>query len=270
MKSIRLCAASVMAVCAIAILAAQSAQAQTLYSFKGQPDGANPVAGVTQDAEGNLYGTTDAGGTSNVGTVFKLSKAGKETVLHSFKGGADDGAVPLAGVMLDAKGNLFGTTAAGGDLSCPVQEDKGCGVVFQLSPTGKFTVLYRFTGGADGAIPHSGVIQDTDGNLYGTTEAGGENCDDLTGAGPGFHHIQKRVPCPSRVFCERAGLLDDIGWRPKAEEENWSWVPRSLRFFRKGLVFASRRRSQAHPHQVKTEGRDSHFETSSAARPLSP
>jgi uncharacterized repeat protein (TIGR03803 family) len=135
---------------------------------------------VTQDAEGNFYGTTDAGGTSNVGTVFKLSKAGKETVLHSFKGGADDGAVPLAGVMLDAKGNLFGTTAAGGDLSCPVQEDKGCGVVFQLSPTGKFTVLYRFTGGADGAIPHSGVIQDTDGNLYGTTEAGGENCDDLT------------------------------------------------------------------------------------------
>ncbi len=115
-------------------------------------------AGVIGDSAGNLYGTTSAGGAANAGVVYKLDKSsGHETVLYSFTGGAD-GDEPLAGLIRDPAGNLYGTTTFGGTPCPPVVEGQppSCGVVFRLDAAGKYTVLYRFTGGADGGIPYSG------------------------------------------------------------------------------------------------------------------
>src|ERR1700730_2392125 len=117
-----------------------------LHSFTGGTDGANPVdiGSLIADRAGNLYGTTQNGGASNLGTVVKLYPGGIETVLHSFAGGTD-GANPFAGLIADSSGNLYGTTTGGGA--------SGGGVVFKLSPGGIETVLYSFTGGRDGAAP---------------------------------------------------------------------------------------------------------------------
>jgi uncharacterized repeat protein (TIGR03803 family) len=123
---------------------------------------------VIRDSAGNLYGTTTAGGTSGKGVVFQVDSTGLETVLYSFTGGAD-GSSPYAGVVRDTAGNLYGTTYYGGASSCP---SLGCGVVFKLDTTGHETVLYSFTGGADGGNPYAGVI-DSAGTLYGTTVSGG-------------------------------------------------------------------------------------------------
>jgi len=136
-----------------------------LYNFTGGADGADPHAGVIRDAAGNLYGTTVFGGTANSGVVFKVDTSGQETVLYSFTGGADGG-FPLAGVIRDSAGNLYGTTPNGGS-------GFGAGVVYKLDAAGQETVLYAFTGGADGGGPAAGVIRDAAGNLYGTTDAGG-------------------------------------------------------------------------------------------------
>jgi uncharacterized repeat protein (TIGR03803 family) len=148
-----------------------------LHSFKGGTDGESPVGGLVRDAAGNLYGTTEYGGGGTCftgdgcGTVFKVDTTGKETVLHSFTGGAD-GAFPLAGLILDAAGKLYGTTEYGGNLAC--NSGVGCGTVFKMDPTGKETVLYSFTRGVDGAgKPGTGVVRDAAGNLYGTTAEGG-------------------------------------------------------------------------------------------------
>jgi len=135
-----------------------------LYSFRGGADGEYPSAGLVRDAAGNLYGTTNSGGASGDGIVFKISPAGKETVLHSFKGGKD-GEYPYASVIRDAAGNLYGTTYGGGA--------SGWGTVFEINPTGKETVLYSFAGAADGASPEGGLVQDAAGHLYGTTKYGG-------------------------------------------------------------------------------------------------
>ena len=133
-----------------------------LYTFTGK-DGASPIAGVTRDSAGNLYGVTSGGGSSNLGALFKLDTTGKETVLFGFP--ATDGANPVAGVIQDSAGNLYGTTQGGGT--------DGAGLVFKLDGRGRETVLHTFTGGADGAEPLGGLIQDAAGNFYGTTEYGG-------------------------------------------------------------------------------------------------
>ncbi len=137
-----------------------------LHSFSGTPDGSVPSAGLLLDSAGNLYGTTRYGGTSNLGAVFKITKALKETVLYSFKGGAD-GEQPYADLIIDAKGNLYGTTTKGGSA--------GAGIVFKLSKSGTETVLYSFMASPDGAVPQAGLIMDTLGNLYGTTTFGGKS-----------------------------------------------------------------------------------------------
>jgi uncharacterized repeat protein (TIGR03803 family) len=143
-----------------------------IYDFKDNPDAAYPGAGLSRDAAGNFYGTTFLGGTSNMGTVYRLDKTGKETVLHSFTGG-HDGGNPFSTVIFDPDGNLYGTTEIGGDTEgCDIGDMNGCGVVFKISPSGKFTVLHRFNG-YDGADPEAGLIRDEAGNLYGTTTAGG-------------------------------------------------------------------------------------------------
>jgi uncharacterized repeat protein (TIGR03803 family) len=148
----------------------QFAQAQTfsvLSSFTGSTDGGNPWAALIQDGAGNLYGTTEGGGSNGVGTVFKLDTSGTETVLYSFTAGTDGG-LPLAGLIRDEAGSLYGTTFFGGVFAC------GCGTVFTLDPTGKETVLYSFTGyPVDGADPYARVVRDRAGNLYGTASSGG-------------------------------------------------------------------------------------------------
>jgi len=149
-----------------------------LHSFKGQGDGTNTLASLIRDAAGNLYGTASGGGSfqgpcagSGCGTVFKLAPNGKLKVLHTFTGGSD-GASPLA-LVRDAAGNLFGTASGGGDPDCTVSGSAGCGVVFKLDAKNNLTVLHTFTGGADGGSPNTGLVQDTAGNLFGTTTAGG-------------------------------------------------------------------------------------------------
>ena len=136
-----------------------------LYSFTGGADGGYPYAGVVCASDGNFYGTTNGGGASNAGVVFKLDPSGNETVLYTFTGGADGG-YPLAGVIRDSVGNLYGTTNGGGASNA--------GVVFKLDKAGNETALYSFTGGADGSNPLWVVLaRDSAGNLYGTTPGGG-------------------------------------------------------------------------------------------------
>ena len=137
-----------------------------LHSFKGNPDGANPYGGLTSS-----YGTTSAGGTSNMGVVFKLDTAGKETVLYNFTGGADGG-FPYGGLFRTSAGNIYGTTSEGG-ITTGNCFPSGCGVVFQLDAAGKENVLYSFTGSPDGANPYGDLIPDPAGNIYGTTFTGG-------------------------------------------------------------------------------------------------
>jgi uncharacterized repeat protein (TIGR03803 family) len=142
---------------------AQTAVEHVIHAFANFPKGAVPYGVLTSDSAGNLYGTTYQGGTAFAGAVFKLGASGYR-VLYSFKGGAD-GNGPYAGVALDSAGNLYGTTYQGGAANA--------GVVYKVSPGGQETVLYSFTGGADGANPYAGVIVDSSGNLYGTTYNGG-------------------------------------------------------------------------------------------------
>jgi uncharacterized repeat protein (TIGR03803 family) len=135
-----------------------------LYSFSGDSGGADPTSGVIRDSAGNLYGTAGNGGPANVGVVYKLDSKGHQTVLHAFTGGVD-GVQPYAGIILDSAANLYGTTIYGGPANA--------GVVYKVDSAGQETLLYSFTGGADGANPYAGVIRDSAGNLYGTTYSGG-------------------------------------------------------------------------------------------------
>ena len=111
-----------------------------LYAFQGGTDGAWPFARLSVDTKGNFYGSTSEGGTGNQGTVFRISPDGNESVLHSFAGvgGLAD---PLAGILLDVEGNLYGTTYYDGDFHC--NDAGGCGTVFALSPDNTETVVNR-------------------------------------------------------------------------------------------------------------------------------
>jgi uncharacterized repeat protein (TIGR03803 family) len=151
-----------------------SGQESVLYSFPGGPGGALGGSSLYRDREGDLYGTTIAGGGASYeaggGVVFELDTEGNYTVLYRFTGGAGGGG-PFAGVIRDSAGNLYGTASTGGTTDCTVG---GCGVVYKLSPSGEETVLHTFTGGADGDTPYSGLVADAVGNLYGTTTWGGK------------------------------------------------------------------------------------------------
>ncbi len=140
-----------------------------LHSFSGV-DGAVPLAGLAVDKAGNLYGTTAYGGASFIintnagdGTVFKVDTSGNEAVLHSFTN-TPDGAQPVASLVIDKRGNLYGTTVGGGADSF--------GTVFEVDRAGTEIVLHSFSG-ADGGFPEAGLVVDKAGNLYGTTASGG-------------------------------------------------------------------------------------------------
>ncbi len=149
---------------------------QPIYIFKGLPfgksnDGTNPTAGVIFDPSGNLYGTTDYGGSHAVGTVYELIPDGKggwsETVLYTFTDRADGG--HPNGLILDAAGNLYGTTSGHNTPGSVFKLSRGAGGKW------KFTVLYDFRGGGDGASPSGSLVSDKHGNLYGTASYGGAN-----------------------------------------------------------------------------------------------
>lgn len=149
---------------------ARSGGETVLYGFGGGTDGANPYGGVVLDKQGNLYGATTFGGFF-VGTIFDFSTAGHETLLHTFNGSnSGDGAVPFAGLVRDASGNLYGTTESGGPQCSSLG---GCGTVFKISPSGAETILYSFSGGADGGFPFCSLLRGPNGDLYGTTVFGG-------------------------------------------------------------------------------------------------
>jgi uncharacterized repeat protein (TIGR03803 family) len=224
-------------------------QQTVLYSFTGSADGGHPLAGVIRDSAGNLYGTTQYGGASGAGTVYKVDTAGHETVLYSFTG--VDGSWPNSSLTRDSAGNFYGTTETGGAASAGAvykvdtfgQEtvlysfaygsypeggvirdeagnfygteqgdlDTNFGVVYKLDPAGNQTVLYRFTGGADGSGPYAGVIRDQAGNLYGTTFYGGP-----TGRGvvykldtAGQETVLYSFPAAADGYLPHAGLIGD-------------------------------------------------------------
>jgi uncharacterized repeat protein (TIGR03803 family) len=169
------------------------AQDSLVYSFMGGSDGAYPYGVLVADTEGNLYGTTYSGGSSNAGTIFELVKANgySHMVLYDFMGHSDGG-YPLAGLIIDSSGNLYGTASCGGVSQC-VDGSGGAGVVFKFSPSTGYSLLYAFPGGTDGCNPATSpdgckptasLIFDSAMNLYGTTMQGGEGtC--VNGAGCG-------------------------------------------------------------------------------------
>jgi uncharacterized repeat protein (TIGR03803 family) len=194
-----------------------------LYQFTGGEDGALPYGGVIFDMAGNLYGTTAWGGSGSCssgnyhgcGVVFKLAPNPEgtwtESVLHNFTG-SPDGAGPTASLIFDAAGNLYGTAGGGASSSaCP----GGCGTVFKLAPNpdGTWTesVLYSFTGGADGNGPAAGLVFDPDGNLYSTTGAGGSGpCSGSNYHGCGV--VFKLAPNPDGSWTE--SVLHSFAWGP--------------------------------------------------------
>jgi uncharacterized repeat protein (TIGR03803 family) len=136
-----------------------------LHSFGGgTSDGCNPQGSVVQDKSGNFYGTAGGCGTNNYGTIWKLSKTGKETILHNFAGGTADGCYTVAGVTRDSKGNLYGVT-----LSCGAYN---YGALYKLSPSGMLTLLHSFDN-SDGNLPYGELLRTAKGTLLGTASMGG-------------------------------------------------------------------------------------------------
>lgn len=210
--------------CGVVFKLSKKGRETVLHTFGRGTDGLSPGSGVVLDAQGNIYGTTEFGGANNGGTLFEVAKGGGYSILHSFDfpGEGTDGSEPVGPLIIDSSGNLYGTTTGGGDFGCgtifgwdatgnytiffgfpcgsgggdPLGQllmdsagnfygttkaggnggcfdGGGCGVVFKVDSTGAETVLYTFSGGADGRYPFAGVVMDSSGNLYGTTINGG-------------------------------------------------------------------------------------------------
>jgi uncharacterized repeat protein (TIGR03803 family) len=165
----------------------------TLYKFCpiDCSDGRNPQGALIQGTDGSLYGTTTFGGNMcylGCGVVFKITTSGKLTTLYKFCSQTDcaDGAHPHAGLVQGADGNLYGTTFDGGSGGCTDGNGTGCGTAFKITLEGKLTTLHRFDS-VDGNYPSDPLIQGTDGNIYGTTDSGGNlACNPSYGCGTIF------------------------------------------------------------------------------------
>lgn len=175
----------------VAVLATKSVEAQTykvLYTFTGGDDGGGPSNQLVRIGT-NLYGTGSGGATGD-GVVFKLTANGKETVVHSFSG--QDGSYPT-GLLRDTAGNLYGVTQLGGTAACTgIIEYNGCGVVFEITAAGEFSVLHSFAG-ADGAFPSGKLLAGAKDNFYGATFGGGHN--------PG---------CPGQSYQQGCGTIFEL------------------------------------------------------------
>jgi len=216
--------------CGVVFMLAPDGNETILYSFcrrSGCADGASPQGGLVRDRRGNLYGTTVLGGTActqtGCGTVFRLAPDGKEKVLYSFcsQDSCADGSNPNGGLVMDRNGNLYGTTLSGGTNSynCAyLFAGNFCGTVFKVDPTGAETVLYSFCSSvkcADGAEPASGPVLDSEGNLYGTTKAGGklnQNCpsgqNEIGSCGVVFEVKPGSTEAVLYSFCSQANCAD--------------------------------------------------------------
>ena len=190
-----------------------SGKEKVLYTFRGAPDGASPYDRLLPDRRGNLYGTTSSGGAYNGGTIFKITPSGKESVLYSFcaQSNCTDGAAPVAGLVFDTEGNLYGTTLRGGAYAgCGIEYGYGCGTVFKVTPSGKESVLYNFcaqSGCSDGESPYSTLIFDAKENLYGTTLAGGDYGGPTSG-GTVFKVTLSGKESVLHSFCEQSQCAD--------------------------------------------------------------
>jgi uncharacterized repeat protein (TIGR03803 family) len=175
----------------------------TLYSFcpqSGCTDGAQPYAPLIQAANGNVYGTTAAGGDNNNGTIFEITPGGTLTTVHTFDG--TDGAQPYGALIQASNGDFYGTTSGGGF---------GVGTVYRLTPGGTLTTLYKFctqSNCTDGEDPHGALIQATNGDLYGTTVSGGANCISDGGCGTIFEITTGGALTTLYSFCPESGCLD--------------------------------------------------------------
>jgi uncharacterized repeat protein (TIGR03803 family) len=145
---------------------------KTIYDFgdhTGDPLSPQAVGVIAQGRDGNLWSTTLFGGANNLGTAFKLTPQGKLDVIYNFTSATGQ---PSSGLTLGTNGNFYGATFNGGTGTACIG---GCGTVFELTPSGRLTILWNFEGGNDGQFPYSGPIEGTDGNFYGTTYQGGAN-----------------------------------------------------------------------------------------------
>jgi uncharacterized repeat protein (TIGR03803 family) len=161
-----------------------------------------PFAGLVQATNGDLYGTAAGGGAYGGGTVFKMTPSGKLTTLYSFcaQAGCTDGANPSAGLVQATNGDFYGTTAGGGACST-------CGTVFKITPSGTLTTLYSFcsqSGCTDGSYPAAGLVQATNGDLYGTTFSGGG----ATNSGTAFKITPSGDLTTLHSFCAQSGCTD--------------------------------------------------------------
>jgi uncharacterized repeat protein (TIGR03803 family) len=154
------------AVGAFAPAAQAKSSFKVVHAFAGTPsDGDLPMADVTFDNDGNLYGTTYIGGTANKGTIFKIDVHGTETLLHSFDGAAGGGFVAAGVTLDDSTGDLYGVTKVGGTF--------GQGLLYRLAADGTFFALHAFDNAHDGTAPQWRMIRDAQGNLYGVAPSGG-------------------------------------------------------------------------------------------------
>jgi uncharacterized repeat protein (TIGR03803 family) len=199
-------ACAVFVLCAAMAIGSPAQTFNTLVSFDGT-NGENAYYGsLVQGLDGNLYGTTSAGGANGYGTVFKVIPSGTLTTLHSFDG--NDGANPHAGLVLATNGKFYGTTGSGGtSTNCY----GGCGTVFEITPTGTLTALHSFAGyPIEGANPMAGLVQATDGNFYGTTEAGGANNSCSIGGVTGCGTVFKITPSGTLTTLHSFDVTDGL------------------------------------------------------------
>jgi uncharacterized repeat protein (TIGR03803 family) len=196
---------AVFVLCGATAIALPAQTFTTLFSFDGT-DGANPEAGLVQATNGNFYGTTEFGGANSAGEVFEITPSGTLTTLYSFcsQSGCTDGQYPTAGLVQATNGDLYGTTSAGGI--------DGEGTVFKITLTGTLTTLYRFcslSACTDGSNPGAGLVQATNGALYGTTYDGGANA-----SGTVFKITSTGALTTLYSFCAKTNCTD--GANPQA------------------------------------------------------